>query len=89
VITPAVIPFTAAPRSNECDDEYFSMLRDAFGNPFLFGHGLVRHNVVDVRIVCVNRLQRLPIATIKQRARQPKFAQQLALLDRTLFALAF
>jgi hypothetical protein len=42
------------------------MLRNVLSNPFLFRHWLVRHNVSDIRVVCVNRLQRLPIATIKQ-----------------------
>src|ERR1700733_14044071 len=45
-----------------------SMLSNVLSGPFRLGHRLVRNNVIDVRVVCVNRLRRLPIATIKQRA---------------------
>jgi hypothetical protein len=44
------------------------MLSNALSGPFLFSHRLVRHHVVDVLIGGFDGLQRLPKATIKQRA---------------------
>ena len=42
--------YNAVYGSNECDDGYFSMLSDVFGNPLFFGWWLSGNCVVDIGV---------------------------------------
>jgi hypothetical protein len=59
------------------------------GGPLLFGERLIGDKVGHVVICGLNRLRRLAISHDQAMRLQPKFAQQLALLDCALFAQAF